>query len=230
MRGLNPGQQLIQTADGKLHVLSAAPGTLERFLKLYNKRRIIPVSTAAGGRQERRCSHAYVLRFSLISLEGSNPASKQAIAAKVGQKIITKVAAGASPVASGSAASGSGNVVSSGTAATSVTVTSPTTVAQPQPQQIQVQQQQQQVQIQQQQQAAPVVVSSPTVTQQIVNKSPSIVVRNQAGQPIKQIIQKQVVQKVSPLRKEGKNSWLRNGGSNVLAKPFSGRSLFCAVT
>ncbi|EAT35210.1 AAEL012607-PA [Aedes aegypti] len=104
VRGLNPGQQLIQTADGKLHVLSAAP-------------------------------------------------------------------------------------------ATSVTVTSPTAVTQPQPQQIQVQPQQ--VQIQPQQQAAPVVVSSPTVTQQIVNKSPSIVVRNQAGQPIKQIIQKQVVQKVS---------------------------------
>lgn len=133
------------------------------------------------------------LCFSLISLEGSNPASKQAIAAKVGQKIITKVAAGASPVASGSVVSGS-NVVS-GTAATSVTVTSPTAVTQPQPQQIQVQPQQ--VQIQPQQQAAPVVVSSPTVTQQIVNKSPSIVVRNQAGQPIKQIIQKQVVQKVS---------------------------------
>lgn len=153
VRGLNPGQQLIQTSDGKLHVLSAAPG--------------------------------------------ANPASKQTIAAKVGQKIITKVAAGASPVASGSATSSSN--VASGTAAPSVTVTSPT-VTQPQPQQIQVQQQQAQAQQQQpqqqQQQTAPVVVSSPTVTQQVVNKSPSIVVRNQAGQPIKQIIQKQVVQKV----------------------------------
>ncbi|XP_062542948.1 LOW QUALITY PROTEIN: nucleosome-remodeling factor subunit NURF301-like [Armigeres subalbatus] len=152
VRGLNPGQQLIQTADGKLHVLSAAPG--------------------------------------------ANPASKQTIAAKVGQKIITKVAAGASPVASGSAASSS-NVAPS-TAAASVTVTPPA-ITQPQPQQIQVQQQQVQVQQQQpqQQQAAPVVVSSPAmVTQQVVNKSPSIVVRNQAGQPIKQIIQKQVVQKV----------------------------------
>lgn len=48
VRGLNPGQQLIQTADGKLHVLSAAPGMLKTFLKLYNKRRIFPKPTVAG--------------------------------------------------------------------------------------------------------------------------------------------------------------------------------------
>lgn len=50
--------------------------------------------------------------------------------------------------------------------------------------------------------AAPVAATTATTTttsvaQQILNKSPNLVVRNQAGQPIKQIIQKQVVQKVS---------------------------------
>lgn len=62
VRGLNPGQQLIQTADGKLHVLSAAPGTLQRFLKLYNKRRIIPSPTVAGDWHRLT---SYILRFSL---------------------------------------------------------------------------------------------------------------------------------------------------------------------
>ncbi|XP_058463796.1 nucleosome-remodeling factor subunit NURF301 [Malaya genurostris] len=134
VRGLNPGQQLIQTADGKLHVLSAAPGS-------------------------------------------SPAASKQAIAAKVGQKIITKVAA-------------AGNASPASAATTSVTTTS---TIQSQPQQ---QQQSAQATKPQQQTSSSTVVSSPTVTQQILNKSPGIVVRNQAGQPIKQIIQKQVVQKV----------------------------------
>uniref|UniRef100_A0A1Q3FWI9 Putative nucleosome remodeling factor subunit n=1 Tax=Culex tarsalis TaxID=7177 RepID=A0A1Q3FWI9_CULTA len=133
VRGLNPGQQLIQTADGKLHVLSAAPGS-------------------------------------------SPAASKQAIATKTGQKIITKMAA-------------------AGTTVTSSPVV------------------QQQQQVQPIQQNTTTVVSSPvvapaaapasttsttttTVTQQLLNKAPNLVVRNQAGQPIKQIIQKQVVQKV----------------------------------
>ncbi|XP_055538687.1 nucleosome-remodeling factor subunit NURF301 [Wyeomyia smithii] len=129
VRGLNPGQQLIQTADGKLHVLSAAPGS-------------------------------------------SPAASKQAIAAKVGQKIITKVAAGHvnSPVT---------------VAATSATTTS-TVQTQPSQQQ----------QVVQQQQPTTTVVNSPAAPQQILNKSAGIVVRSQVGQPIKQIIQKQVVQKV----------------------------------
>ncbi|XP_058836423.1 nucleosome-remodeling factor subunit NURF301 [Topomyia yanbarensis] len=135
VRGLNPGQQLIQTADGKLHVLSAAPGS-------------------------------------------SPAASKQAIAAKVGQKIITKVAAG--------------NASPASTATASVT----TSTTQSQPQQQQQISTQVKLQQQQQQQTTSTVVSSPAVTQQILNKSPGIVVRNQAGQPIKQIIQKQVVQKV----------------------------------
>ncbi|KAL1380068.1 hypothetical protein pipiens_014471, partial [Culex pipiens pipiens] len=128
VRGLNPGQQLIQTADGKLHVLSAAPGS-------------------------------------------SPAASKQAIATKTGQKIITKMAA-------------------AGTSATPIS--SPVV--------------QQQQQVQPIQQNTTTVVSSPiaaattttttSVAQQILNKSPNLVVRNQAGQPVKQIIQKQVVQKV----------------------------------
>lgn len=65
---------------------------------------------------------------------------------------------------------------------------------------------QQQQQVQPIQQNTTTVVSSPiaaatttttSVAQQILNKSPNLVVRNQAGQPVKQIIQKQVVQKVS---------------------------------
>lgn len=143
VRGLNPGQQLIQTADGKLHVLSAAPG--------------------------------------------SNPSvSKQALAAKMGQKIITKVAAAAS------------TATSAATSSTSVTTTASNQQQQVVQQQAgqQSQTQIQQVQQQPQPQPATTAVSSPAVTQQIVTKSPSIVVRNQAGQPIKQIIQKQVVQKV----------------------------------
>ncbi|XP_055603868.1 nucleosome-remodeling factor subunit NURF301-like, partial [Uranotaenia lowii] len=151
VRGLNPGQQLIQTADGKLHVLSAAPGS-------------------------------------------SPAASKQSIATKVGQKIITKVPAGS-------------NVVATSPAAPSATQQQqqPQPVAPQQQQQQIIQQTQQQTVTQspvvqkshQQQVATTTVVSSPaTVTQQLLAKSPNIIVRNQAGQPVKQIIQKQVVQKV----------------------------------
>ncbi|XP_053689324.1 nucleosome-remodeling factor subunit NURF301 [Sabethes cyaneus] len=136
VRGLNPGQQLIQTADGKLHVLSAAPGS-------------------------------------------SPAASKQTIATKVGQKIITKVAAGHANTSATSAA----------TSASSASTVQ--TQAQQQQQQVV-----QQVQQQQQQQTTTTVVSSPAAPQQILSKPAGIVVRSQGGQPIKQIIQKQVVQKV----------------------------------
>uniref|UniRef100_A0A8D8BHS9 Nucleosome-remodeling factor subunit NURF301 n=1 Tax=Culex pipiens TaxID=7175 RepID=A0A8D8BHS9_CULPI len=49
VRGLNPGQQLIQTADGKLHVLSAAPGMYAKFVKLINKGRVAAAKVSAAG-------------------------------------------------------------------------------------------------------------------------------------------------------------------------------------
>ena len=49
VRGLNPGQQLIQTADGKLHVLSAAPGMYAKFVKLINKGRLAAEKANAAG-------------------------------------------------------------------------------------------------------------------------------------------------------------------------------------
>ncbi|XP_055631397.1 nucleosome-remodeling factor subunit NURF301 isoform X2 [Toxorhynchites rutilus septentrionalis] len=128
VRGLNPGQQLIQTPDGKLHVLSAASGS-------------------------------------------NSTAGKQAIATKVGQKIITKVATG------GGSTSGATTVASASPVTTTSTVQSP-------PPQASVQQ------------TVASTATATATTQQIVNKPSNIVVRNQAGQPIKQIIQKQVVQKV----------------------------------